>query len=57
MTYINPILEIDVGHMNLKIEERPIGHRLFLPQEVVRWEVWTRGCPTNFDNREKMSRS
>ncbi len=26
-----------------RIEERPIGHRSFLPQEVVWWEVWTWG--------------
>ncbi len=24
----------------LRIEERPAGHRSFLPQEVVRCEVW-----------------
>jgi hypothetical protein len=27
----------------LKTEERPIGHMSFLPQEVVRCEVWTGG--------------
>jgi hypothetical protein len=27
----------------LKIEQRPAGHMLFLPQEVVWWDVWTRG--------------
>jgi hypothetical protein len=26
-----------------RIEERPMGHKSFLPQEVVRCEVWTRG--------------
>ncbi len=25
----------------LRAKERPIGHRSFLPQEVVRHEVWT----------------
>jgi hypothetical protein len=27
----------------LRTEERPMGHKLFLPQEVVRQEVWTGG--------------
>jgi hypothetical protein len=27
----------------LRIEERPIGHKSFLPQEVVWCEVWTGG--------------
>jgi hypothetical protein len=27
----------------LRTKERPIGHKLFLPQEVVWREVWTKG--------------
>jgi hypothetical protein len=27
----------------LRIENKPIEHKLFLPQEVVRREVWTNG--------------
>ncbi len=27
----------------LIIEERPMRHRSLLPQEVVRWDVWTGG--------------
>jgi hypothetical protein len=27
----------------LRIEERPIKHKLFLPQELVQREVWIRG--------------
>ncbi len=38
-SYLNMMLDKQV----LRTEERPAGHMSFLPQEVVRHEVWTRG--------------
>ncbi len=35
----------------LKIEERPMGHMLILPQEVVREDVWTRGLQSRHSFR------
>jgi hypothetical protein len=38
-----PYWNLMVEKQVLKIEETPVGHKLFLPQEVVRCEVWTSG--------------
>jgi len=38
-SYLNMML----GKQVLRIEERPARYMSFLPQEVVRHEVWTRG--------------
>jgi hypothetical protein len=38
-----PYQNLMLNRQVLKIGEKPIGHRLFLPQEVVRCEVWISG--------------
>jgi hypothetical protein len=45
--YWNLMLDIRI----LKIEERLVRHMLFLPQEVVWWDVWTRGFFKRHDSR------
>jgi hypothetical protein len=37
----------------LRTEERPIGHKSFLPQEVVQHEVWTRGLQIRHNYRQQ----
>jgi hypothetical protein len=35
----------------LRTKERPVEHRSFLPQEVVWWDVWTRGFQRRHSSR------
>jgi hypothetical protein len=35
----------------LRIEKRPMGHKSFLPQEVVWHDVWTRGLQRRHNSR------
>jgi hypothetical protein len=37
----------------LKIEESPTGHMLFLPQEMVWWDVCTRGLQRKHSSRQR----
>jgi hypothetical protein len=39
----NPYQNLMLEKQVLKIEKRPTRHKLFLPQEVVRREIWTSG--------------
>jgi len=32
-----------------------VGHRLFLPQKVVWWDVWTRGLQRKHNSRQRSS--
>jgi len=41
--YTNFISKFDVREMNFESRKKTIGHKLLLPQEVVRHEVWTSG--------------
>ncbi len=41
--YKNPILDLMLDKWVLKTEERPIGHKSFLPQEGGRCEIWIGG--------------
>jgi len=50
--YQNLMLDIWV----LKTKERLMGHRLFLPQEVVWWDVLTRGLQRRHNSRQWSSR-
>ncbi len=38
-----PFQNLMLDKQILRIENKPIEHKLFLPQEVVRREVWTNG--------------
>jgi hypothetical protein len=42
MAYKTPYQNLMLDRRMLKTKERPMGHRSFLPQEVVRWDVWTK---------------
>jgi hypothetical protein len=40
----------------LRIEERPIGHKSFIPQKVVRRDIWTRGLQRRHNSRQQSPR-
>jgi len=44
-----PFQNLMLDRRVLRIEERLARHRSFLPQEVVRWDIWTKG----FQRRHK----
>jgi hypothetical protein len=37
----------------LKIEERLMGHMSFLPQEVVRWDIWIGGLQRRHSSKRR----
>jgi hypothetical protein len=47
--YQNLMLDKEV----LRIEERPAGHMLVLPQEVVRQDVWIKGFQRKHSSRRQ----
>ncbi len=53
MAYRNPISKSDVGQTHFENRKRPKGHMLFLPQEVVWCEVWTRGFQRRHNYRRQ----
>jgi hypothetical protein len=42
-TIETPYWNLMLDRQILRIKERPTGHKSFLPQEMVKHEVWTSG--------------
>jgi len=49
--YRNPIFNLMLDRWVMRMEETPTGHMLFLPQEVVWREIWTRGLKRKHNYR------
>ncbi len=51
--YRNPILKFDVRETSFENKGKACGHKLFLPQEVVHWDIWIGGLQRRHNSRRQ----